>query len=702
MRERWMTFKAIDAYLQGANFWVWETDADLRVAFLSQNFESLTGLDRTDYLGQTIWDLDKLGAKDSETDMRARMLEAHEPYDSYRWQFLRPNGDTIWLESAGTPIFDDHGEFGGYRGNTREVADEIQQALDMRESARQNRIQHKLLAQIGSISGIGAWTLAPDKSTVEWSDETYDIYEIPRGTEITLERGLSSYCDGARETISQTIADVLRNGGRFDVTLPFKTEKGRRRWVRSMGFIDGAGTPEERVYGTFQDVTEERERQMRVETIAMRDSLTNVNNRHSFNFELDDRLSAAKSNRERVILCFADLDRFKQINDVYGHAVGDEILCHVADYFAACVEPDGFVGRIGGDEFALIFTVADDDCEPVAFVNERVPRFVHTFETSVGPVEARLCMGVASAEGGEDDTVKIMRDADFAMHAAKSGGGGFARAFDTRLADTLHRRVKLVQEFQRGLRDHSVVPFYQPIVSLETGEISGLEALARWHHPARGLIAPHMYMEIFDDNRICLELGELMLNAICQDMKRWSNSGTEFGRVGYNATAVEVKRPGFALNVLATLSKHGLRPDQLVVEVTETTMFADIDMAAHNQLSELREAGVSIALDDFGTGYSSLTHLKDLPFNILKIDKTFVKDVMSSEADKSIIKSLIELGRDLGYITVAEGVEVQAERDFLRDAGCERGQGFFFDRPMSFRDASERLDRVIEVLAQTA
>jgi len=686
-----MRREEIEAFLEFADFWVWETDKELRLTYLSESFERITGLKRADYLGREPKHYGDADSNQVAIDRREKLMNERMPYREFKWPLAVADKEPLWLESNGAPFFDEAGTFAGYRGTGRDITAEVDEARENLEHQRENRMQQTLLSQIGKVSGVGAWSLRFADNKLEWSDETYDIYEIPHGTDVSLERALSAYDDEGQEKLQKAIESAQNNGSKFDVTVPFTTETGKSLWVRSMGLTDGGGTSRERIFGTFQDVTRERERHLEVEKIALRDSVTGIGNRHAFNAELENRLSSRALEDDRIILCMADLDKFKEVNDLYGHAVGDEVLGCVAQHLSQKAAPDGFVARIGGDEFGLIFSLPAGETEPQTFINERVADLENRFETSAGMLEVKLSLGFAIFKGPKAGSAGLMRDADFALHSAKAAGAGTIREYDPSMADAHHRRVIVAQQFQKAVANGSVVPHYQPIVELGTGKLSGLEALARWDHPTRGIIAPSLYMQVFEDNRICLELGELMLQRICADMEQWHKEGIFFGRVGYNVTASELKNPGFALNILSTLSKHGLQARHLVVEITETTMFEDADGIVRNQLKELRDAGVAIALDDFGTGYSSLTHLKTLPFNILKIDKTFVKDVMSSQTDKSIIKSFIDLGRDIGYTTVAEGIEMQAEVDYLRDLGCERGQGYLFQKPKSAQDIIEFL-----------
>ena len=359
--------------------------------------------------------------------------------------------------------------------------------------------------------------------------------------------------------------------------------------------------------------------------------------------------------------------------------------------FAKDMDQNWFFARMGGDEFGVI---AEQIEQPEAFA-EQISGLLSQIATKEHPNETGQYVDAAAGytvlSKGSADTRVLLRRADLALYQAKREPHARVRCFEMPMEEAFRHRVLVSQEFRQGLRDEQIIPHYQPVIRLDTGQIIGLEALARWDRPGKGIQSPALFMEVFGDREICVLLTELMLRQICEDMRQWVNRGIRFGRTSVNVTAADLQQPGFALSVINTLMRHDLRPHHLILEMTETTALAGMDKEIVQQVQHLRDAGVTIALDDFGTGYSSLTHLKSMPIDILKIDRSFVKDITRSQSSRAIVQALIKLGDEIGYSTIAEGIELRSEANYLRDIGCKSGQGYFFHKPMPKEDIENLL-----------
>lgn len=680
----------VDDYLEVADFWAWETDENLVLIYLSSGFTALTGLPVDEFLGRSRSQINKrdldhdIWRKHHETLMRRR------PFRRFRYPLEASSGEIRWFESSGIPHFDAEGRFVGYRGVARDVTEHVRDRARLTASNRETKLQQTLLAHIERVSRIGAWRWTYGEPHISMSDEIYRILGVTPGMPTTRDDATRSFAPRSRGAFDAAVTRAICEQVSFDLTLELDTPHRGRRWARVIGLpevVDGRTT---RLFGTFQDVTEQREQELEMRRLAMTDALTDTANRAAFNERLERVAARSAETGHGFMLCVADLNRFKQVNDQHGHDVGDKVLVRFAGQFKADMPENWFFARMGGDEFAVLIgdgEAAIDLDDETARLKAAIEREICVDAASVA-VHATGGFAVAPADG--TDTQALMRRADLALYDAKTDADCHLRRFEFVMEQCFERRVLVMQSFREALDLGQIVPHYQPVVELATGQATGMEALARWQHPERGVLTAAQFADVFDDARMSIDLSRVMLERVCEDMAAWDRAGGRFGRVGINVTAAVLEQPGFALRVIETLGRHRLRPENLVIEITETMVINSAAAAITEQLQNLLEAGVQIALDDFGTGFSSLTHLKSLPFNILKIDKTFVDDMLRSAADQAIVRSLIGLGRDLGYTTVAEGIEHWAEAQMLRRLGCERGQGYLFHKPMPRQDI-ERL-----------
>lgn len=675
----------LQQFMSQADFWAWQSDAEHRITYLSERFDELTGFKASDFVGQSRLRINNRNASKDIWLEHKKNLDKRQAFKDFRYPVDKPDVEACWFDSSGTPQFDATGKFIGYRGTARDVTQQVLQERAHSEAQRERKVQGRLLEHMQRVSKIGAWRYHLECGTIDWSDEVYNIYELPVQSEIDLEQALSAYCPESRIRVETAINDCIEQAGSFDVVLRIHTPDGDSKWVRTIGACEVLDGRPHRLFGTFQDITAEREQHLEMEVLAKTDQLTGIGNRHAFTLEMERRLSLPSSGNGTMILCLMDLDGFKQLNDHHGHEIGDRVLKHFAMELTNAVGKNGFVARLGGDEFAAILEV-----ESGAQLQTLISRMFAPIkgEPVLNGVQVPIGFSCGYAVFGQDGSTleTLMRHADLALYESKSHVDEYVTGFDASMAESHHRRFVVTEQFDQAITDGQIVPFYQPVIELNTGRLSGLEALARWRQPDGTIFAPDKFMEVFNNPRICVRLGKAMLERVCRDMSEWKSAGIHYGRVGFNVTGADLQQPAFSLRVLETLSRYSLFPHELVIEITETTLLAHSSELVLHQLQQLRDAGVSVALDDFGTGYSSLTHLQNLDFDILKLDKSFVRDLAKSNSSRAIVTAMIGLGEAMGYSTVAEGIEDSECRVHLADMGCERGQGYFFSRPQARAD----------------
>jgi diguanylate cyclase (GGDEF)-like protein/PAS domain S-box-containing protein len=430
----------------------------------------------------------------------------------------------------------------------------------------------------------------------------------------------------------------------------------------------------------IEDVTEERRTAEQLTHAARHDELTGIANRSYFMQVLEQRLTGSRPGL--VGLLFIDLDHFKVVNDSLGHARGDELLRQVAQRLEGAVREGDLLARFGGDEFVVVL---DGRGGPVdaATAAERLRAAVHPAVTVDGhEFFVTVSIGWSTNHDAGMSPDEMLRDADAAMYRAKSRGRDCVEAFQVGSHESGMQALRTVGELRRGVERGEIVPYFQPIVELQSGRIVGFEVVARWLHPDRGLLPPAEFLPFAEESGLLVSLGASMMRNSLSQMARWRAAGHSFanGSVAVNVGSRQLVDSSFLPTVVEILDETGLDPDSVWFEITESALLADA-RAATSTLREIRGLGIHLSVDDFGTGYSSLTYLKRFPVEAIKIDRSFVSGLGIEDEDSTILEAVIQLGRALGLTVVAEGVESPLQLQRLRDLKCDRGQGYLFGRP---------------------
>jgi diguanylate cyclase (GGDEF)-like protein len=422
---------------------------------------------------------------------------------------------------------------------------------------------------------------------------------------------------------------------------------------------------------------------------AYHDSLTSLANRTLFTEKVREALHHGQS---EIAVLFIDLDDFKTVNDSLGHAAGDELLVSAASRLRACLRPEDVIGRLGGDEFAVMVEDGPEVEETATAVARRIlDAFVMPIPVGAESVSVYVSVGIVTSLGREATAEELIRDADVAMYKAKTTGKGRFQIFDPSMGAAVLERHGLKEELRQAIEREQLELYFQPIVLLESGGLVAEEALVRWEHPRRGLVAPNEFLPLAEETGLILSLGQYVLTEACLQARAWQTQRDAAGvyvpevAVHVNLSAIELRDRNLVEFVRETLGRTGVDPRQLVFEITETLLLDDPDRAAAT-IGELRELGARFALDDFGTGYSSLSYLHTLPLDMLKIAKSFVDGLARGGREASFVRMIIELARTLGVTVIAEGIETEDQVRALVALGCEYGQGFHLGRPRPVGD----------------
>ncbi|MGN6588074.1 MAG: putative bifunctional diguanylate cyclase/phosphodiesterase, partial [Solirubrobacterales bacterium] len=420
--------------------------------------------------------------------------------------------------------------------------------------------------------------------------------------------------------------------------------------------------------------------------LATHDALTGLPNRTLILDRIEQTLRRARHNQEPVAALFVDLDNFKAINDSLGHAVGDELLCAVAERLEGVIRETDALGRMGGDEFVVVAEGLSLAAGPELIAERLLEAFSEPFALCEGGetrVHAKASVGIAT--GVRASAEELLRDADIAMYRAKWSGKSRYLVFESGMEDEVQSRLETEMDLQSALVNGEFFLVYQPTFDLQTMTPTGIEALIRWRRPGRGVSQPEEFIPLLEETKLIVDVGAWVLREACAQAASWQEEGRPLG-LSVNVSALQLDTDELIDHVTEALNASGLAPESLTIEITETTLMKNAEETAR-RLEELKGLGIRIAVDDFGTGYSSLGHLRQFPVDVLKIDRSFVSQLAEGGEGEILLQTLVQLGKALEIETTAEGIERPQDLSLIRDKDCDNGQGFLFTRPLSARDA---------------
>ncbi|MDQ0654080.1 bifunctional diguanylate cyclase/phosphodiesterase [Pseudomonas cedrina] len=429
--------------------------------------------------------------------------------------------------------------------------------------------------------------------------------------------------------------------------------------------------------GTATDVTEEVEARRRIEFLSQHDALTGLANRTHLQSFLDGKLKALPTSKQSLVMLSLDLDRFKPVNDLLGHAAGDRVLNEVSTRLADCVRHGDLVARVGGDEFVLILVDAGTPDEVEALCYRLIESIERTIKIDEQEVFVSASIGIAIAPNDAREATELLRYADIALYEAKAAGRNTWRFYSGEMNARIIERRRLESDLRFAIKHAELRLHFQPRYRIADGQMVGAEALVRWQHPTRGLIAPDTFIPIAEESGLILALSDWVLETACTCAAQWP----EHLFVSVNLSPTEFKRGNLVARVRQALDASGIDPARVELEITESVMLEDAT-GALEVMNTLKQLGIRIAMDDFGTGYSSLSYLRAFPFDGLKIDRSFLTRLEDSDDDKAIIQAIVGLGRALALTVTAEGVETAEHLALLKAVACEEGQGYFLSQPL--------------------
>lgn len=565
----------------------------------------------------------------------------------------------------------------------------VHDITDRKRDEARVREREELLSLTLSAASLGLWDWNLQTGTVTGDERWRDMRGLAPEEDPNAAMQWTNAI--APEDLDRIAGELARHTAHpdtpFDATWRVPQSDDAARWVRNLGKIvtvDSAGQPQ-RMLGVAIDVTPQREQEVLLQRLALFDALTGLPNRVLLARKLQEDMTLARAKKTLLGVAYLDLDGFKPVNDRLGHGAGDRLLVVVAGRLSRALRPDDTVARLGGDEFVILMPDLESigDCECLLHRVMESISAPYILETERVMVTASI--GYTLFPDDEADADTLLRHADQAMYAAKQAGRNRFHPFDAAQDRALHRLREQGRDIRDALADHQFTLYLQPKVDMKSGAVVGAEALSRWQHPQRGIVAPGEFLPLLEGTELEIGFGEWVVEAAMVLLEQLQTHGLPLP-VSVNIAAQHLQHPGFARWMTRCLARHPGVPAHMVeIEITESAALYDLDAVA-DALTELRALGVSVALDDFGTGYSSLTYLRRLPMDTLKIDQSFVYGMMGDPGDLAIVQGVIGLARSFGYRVIAEGVETIEQGQMLLQLGCPQAQGYCIARPMALAD----------------
>ena len=563
------------------------------------------------------------------------------------------------------------------------------------------RRNEALLGRAEALAHVGSWEWDMRTQALRWSDETYRILgfdpcEHEPSNSLAFERIHPDDC----ASLKAKLGDV-ESGETLSAELDFRVllPDGEVRWVHNKAEMEYHDTGPLRMTGVLQDISERKRFEQKLSEMASYDTLTGLPNRNLLNDRLVQSLAHARRSDGLMAVGFVDLDRFKIINDTLGHDAGDELLKEIARRLSDCLRSSDTVARQGGDEFVVVLNDLARPEDATIVAQKLLDALSPPMTLNGREIVPGASLGFALYPQDGDNLQALLMSADKAMYAAKQAGRGQFRFFDPELNRAANDWLEVGAELHHALERGEFELHYQPKVDLRSGAITGVEALLRWRSPDMGLVPPNKFIPILEETGLILEVGEWVIARACRQARLWQEQGLPPLRIAVNLSPRQFQQRDLAQRIRTIIDQPDFLPEYLELEITESMVMQHVERAIAT-LEELRQIGIHIAIDDFGTGYSSLAVLKRFPVDCLKVDRSFVRDIPDDVDDMAITRAVILLAHSLDLSVVAEGVETEAQREFLVDCGCDEMQGFLFSRPLPAKELAERvLDHMKTALA---
>ena len=664
MRELRIDENPYRSMLENLHEGIWVLDKFHKIQYANDYMAKLLGYRVSDMIGQTYYSFTSKKQADSSRSM-LRLLQDGEP-QNFLFELTHKDGSPIFVKLSATPMLDEDGHFNGVIAGVVDVG-----------YVREQELKLKMLSS--AVEQSSAMVIITDAELrIEYINSRFSEVTGYNKENVLGKSTEIFFVDNSKEDLQQ----VMRDKNHWHGEVQIKTRQDKMLWVlASISSVKADNANDIHFIAVLEDMTQLKEDRHKIEQLAYLDSLTGLANRLLFRDRLEQVLKTVQRNQKSAAILYLDLDQFKRINDSLGHDVGDALLMRVAENLRNCVRHEDTVARMGGDEFVILLIDVDD----MAGASQVANKILQTMEQPVVLLKHEIIVtcsiGITLAPNDSLDADILLKNADLAMYQAKSKGRNNYQFFTDDMNDQVVENLMIENQLRQAIKQNDMLIYYQPQVDIQTGQMIGVETLVRWQHAERGLLDPGCFMDVAEETGLIVPLGEKIFRQACQ---QWIDLGFHDEtplQLAVNLSARQFRDSHLLQMIENVLHETGFNPAQLEVEITETMLMENIEQAIV-VLDQIKKMGISISIDDFGTGYSSLNYLKRMPINALKIDKTFIDDIPHDKDDMEISMAVIAMAHKLNIQVVAEGIETQAQWDFLKEHHCDIGQGYLFGKPV--------------------
>ncbi|MBD3800591.1 MAG: EAL domain-containing protein [Campylobacterales bacterium] len=543
--------------------------------------------------------------------------------------------------------------------------------------------QHLKEAQ--QIARMGSWRIDTQTHDCSFSDQMYVLLGIPMdGMPLTWDTLLNVIDPSQRQSFIRALENTAQTHTPFRLMHKIVNAHGEAMHVLTEGKLSLRGDGKAFISGITMDVSEQAESQQMIEKLAFYDPLTNLPNRLLMQDRLQKSIKDANRRGEKLGVLFLDLDGFKNVNDTMGHTMGDRLLKEVAERLKRTLRDSDTISRIGGDEFIVLLPQVNSEKEITIVAEKMIDALQERWEFGDKAIFTTTSIGVAIYPDHSEDADTLIKFADTAMYKAKEDGRNRYRFYDKTMGETIRKKLQIEQEMREAIETMEQFElYYQPKTSLRTGAIIGAEALIRWNHPKVGTVYPDDFIPVAEHTGMIIKIGEWIMHEAARCIEQWRAAGIAPLKLAVNLSGRQFGSPLLLQQIRTVLQRYDIEPKYLEFEVTESVSMISLTESL-KVLHQLRDLGVGVSIDDFGTGYSSLAYLKQFPVDTLKIDKTFIMNMLEDQDDRTIVESIVSLSKAMGLKIVAEGIESAEHVRLLKKLGVDYGQGYFFSRPVPF------------------
>lgn len=647
---------------------VWLKNSDGKYLTCNHMFERLYNAKESEIIGKT--DFDFIDTKQAKffRDNDKLAIETGGVRTNEEYLVFADGSYAGYFDTIKTPMKDKSGKIIGVLGIARDIS--------------QRKAKNKEIEKVQSLAHIGTWEWDFTDDSIIGSDETYQILGRKTTEILTLHDIFSIVYKDDKESHTNEILLTIEQKKFHEMIFRLEMEDKSIKWVKSNGeFILNSEGEISKAIGLIQDITEHVEYEQQLEHLENYDVLTGLANRDLLLKNLQSTIQEVKKHSKTFALLMFDLDRFKDVNDSFGHSVGDELLKAVSERFMLELREGDFLARLGGDEFAIVMKELHHPEDAGIFANSIIETLAQEYKLTNGEkVHIGVSVGISLFPTHSTTEETLLQHADAALYKAKEQGRGTYSYYTDELTNSARERIDYAIRLRHAVTNKEFKVYYQPQVHIETGRIIGAEALIRWDEPSEGIISPTVFIPVAEKTGLINEIGEWVLNETCRQGKIWLDKGYRL-TLAVNVSAKQTLQQDIPQMVTNALNTHNYKAENLEIEITESAIMQREEEVVL-MLHKLRAMGIRLAIDDFGTGYSSLSYLKRFPIDILKIDKSFVDDLPFEQDDMAIVTAIIAMGKALGFQVLAEGTEHLEQIKFLQERGCTFYQGYYKSEPV--------------------